>query len=113
MPLSFRISLLNCNDDDDGSDDNYIDNNNNNNNKQISEDTNVIEKEHEEIIKYEGLTIEIQRMWNVKSKVMPVIIGATGTISKSHRQFLNNKKGKREIKELQKIKPYWDCTHTS
>ena len=27
-------------------------------------------------------TIEIQRMWNVKTKVIPVIIEATGTISK-------------------------------
>jgi hypothetical protein len=27
-------------------------------------------------------TIEIQRMWNVKARVIPVIIGATGTISK-------------------------------
>jgi hypothetical protein len=29
-------------------------------------------------------------MWNVKAKVMTVIIGATGNISKSHRQLLNN-----------------------
>jgi hypothetical protein len=41
-------------------------------------------------------------MWNVKSKVIPIIIGATGTISKSLRQYLNNIPGKREIKELQK-----------
>ena len=29
------------------------------------------------------IIIEIQRMWNVKTKVIPVITGATGTISKS------------------------------
>ena len=29
-------------------------------------------------------------MWNEKAKVIPVIIGATGTISKSLRQYLSN-----------------------
>jgi hypothetical protein len=41
---------------------------------------NVIQKEGEKILKYKGLTTEIQRMWNVKTRVMPVIIGATETI---------------------------------
>jgi hypothetical protein len=36
-----------------------------------------------------------------KAKVIPVIIGATGAISKSLRQFLSNIPGKHEIKELQ------------
>ena len=40
-------------------------------------------------------------MWNVKAKETPVIIGATGTISKSLRQYLSNVSGKREIKQLQ------------
>ena len=48
----------------------------------ISGDGNVIKKEAEKILKYKDLTIETQRMWNVKTKVIPVIIGATGTISK-------------------------------
>jgi hypothetical protein len=48
----------------------------------ISGDRNVIKKEAEKILKYKDLTREIQRMWNVKTKVIPVIIGATGTISK-------------------------------
>ena len=41
-------------------------------------------------------------MWNVKAKVKPVITGATGTISKSLKQYLSNIPGKHEIKELQK-----------
>jgi hypothetical protein len=45
-------------------------------------DRNVIQKEAENILKYKDLTAEIQRMWNVKTGVIPVIIGATGTISK-------------------------------
>ena len=48
------------------------------------------------------LTIEIQRMWNVKTKVIPVIIGATGTISKSFRKCVSNIPGNHEVKELQK-----------
>jgi hypothetical protein len=40
-------------------------------------------------------------MWNVKAKVIPVITGATGTISKSLRKYLSNIPGKHEIKGLQ------------
>jgi hypothetical protein len=38
----------------------------------------------------------------VEAKVIPLIIGATGTISKSLRQYLSNIQGKHEIKELLK-----------
>jgi len=46
----------------------------------ISGDRNMIIKEAEKILKYKDLTIEIQRMWNVEPKVIPVVIGSTGTI---------------------------------
>ena len=41
-------------------------------------------------------------MWNVKIKVIPVIIGATGTVSKSFIKYVRNIPGKHEVKELQK-----------
>ena len=68
----------------------------------ISGDRNVIKKEAEKILKYKDLTIEIQRMWKVKTRVIPVIIGATGTISKSFRKYMSNIPGNHEVKELQK-----------
>jgi len=69
---------------------------------EISGDRNVIKKEAGKILKYKDLTILIQRMWNVKTKVIPVIIGATGTILKSFRKYVSNIPGKHEVKELQK-----------
>ena len=45
----------------------------------ISGDRNVIKKEAEKILKHKDLTTEIQRMWNVKTKAIPAIIGTTGT----------------------------------
>jgi hypothetical protein len=75
--------------DDDDDDDDDDDNNNNN-------------KEGEEILNYKDLTIEIQGMWNVKTKVIPVIIGATGTISKSFRKYVSYLPGNHEVKQLQK-----------
>jgi hypothetical protein len=60
----------------------------------ISGDKNVMKKEAENILKYKDFTIEIQRIWNVKTKVIPVIIGATGTIIKSFRNYLSNIPGK-------------------
>jgi hypothetical protein len=54
------------------------------------------------IIINKDLTIEIQRTWNVKAKVIPVVIGATGTISKSFRKYVSNIPGNYDVKELQK-----------
>ena len=68
----------------------------------ISGSRNVIKKEAEKILKYTDLITEIQRMWNVKAKVIRVMIGTILTISKSLRQYLSNISGKHEIKEVKK-----------
>jgi hypothetical protein len=52
----------------------------------ISGNRNVIQKETKEILKYKHLTIETQHMWNVKTNVIPLITGVTGTISRSFRK---------------------------
>jgi hypothetical protein len=41
-------------------------------------------------------------MWNVKSKVIPIIMDATGTISKSFIKYVSNIPGNHEVKELEK-----------
>jgi hypothetical protein len=50
-------------------------------------------------------------MWNVKTNVIPIIIGATGTISKSFRKYLSNVPEKHTIRELQETPTYW-ALHT-
>jgi len=68
----------------------------------ISGDRNVIKKEVEKVLKYKELTIEIEHTWNVRTKVIPVTIGATGTILKPFRKYVSNIPEKQEVKELQK-----------
>jgi len=76
---------------------------------------NVTKNEAEKILKYEDLKIEIQHMWNANTKVIPVMAGASGTTSKSFRNYvyLNNipvKKGHYETTEYSRI---GHCTHTA
>ena len=41
-------------------------------------------------------------MWNIKTKVISTIRGATGIVSKSFIKYVSNIPGKHEVKELQK-----------
>ena len=52
----------------------------------------MIKKEAEKILIYKDLTIEIQRMWNVKTRVIPVIF----------RKYVSSIPGNHEVWELQK-----------
>jgi hypothetical protein len=62
---------------------------------------NVIQKETEKKLKFKNLSIEIQRMWNMKCFVIPVIIGATGIVSKSLQRYLETIPGQHSIDSLQ------------
>jgi hypothetical protein len=52
-------------------------------------------------------------MWNVKTRVIPVIIGATETISKSFRKYVSDIPGNHDVKGLQKNSHIGHCTHTA
>ena len=54
----------------------------------IPEDRNVVQKEAENKLKYKSLCIEIQRMWNMKCTIIPVVNGATGTVTKGLKTTL-------------------------
>jgi hypothetical protein len=53
----------------------------------IPSDRNVIQKESEKKLKYKNLGVEIQRMWNMKYFVIPIIIGATGILTKGLKKI--------------------------
>jgi hypothetical protein len=46
----------------------------------ISGDRNVTKKGTDKILKYKDLTIKVEHMWNVKTKEIPIITGATTAI---------------------------------
>jgi hypothetical protein len=46
-----------------------------------------MQKESEKKLKYKQLRIEIQQMWNMKCFVIPVIIGATGIVTRGLKKI--------------------------
>jgi hypothetical protein len=68
----------------------------------ISSDRNVIQKESKNKLKYKNLSIEIQQMWNMKCFVIPVIIRATGIVTRGLKKYLETIPGKHSIDSLQK-----------
>ena len=63
----------------------------------IPTDRNVVQKEAEKMLQYKSLCIEIQRIWNLKCTIVPVIIGATGIKTRSLKKNLETLPGKHSI----------------
>jgi hypothetical protein len=68
----------------------------------IPSDKDIIQKKAEKKLKHKNLSIEIQKMWNMKCFVVPVIIGATGIVSKSSQKYLETIPGQHSTDSLQK-----------
>jgi hypothetical protein len=77
----------------------------------IPSDRNVIQKESEKKLKYKNLSVEVQRMWNMKCFVTPVITGATGIVTRGLKKYLNTIPGKHSIVSLQKNSCTRNITH--
>lgn len=68
----------------------------------IPMDENIVAKEAEKRIKYKDLEIEIQMMWNLRTKVNLSINGALGTVGITIEDLLRKIPDKHNLKELQK-----------
>ena len=54
-----------------------------------SDSSNISAKEFEKLGKYKDLEIEIANMWKMKTKTIPVIVGALGMIKNGTEKFAN------------------------
>jgi len=70
----------------------------------LADDLNAVTKETEKRSKYEDLETEVGRMWKVRTKIVPVIIGALGTTEKGLYRNHQLPPGYPSAIELQKIK---------
>lgn len=68
----------------------------------VPSERNVSVKEIEKLSKYKDLEIEINRMWEMRTAVIPVVIGALGLIKKGQDKHIAKIPGRVEISELQK-----------
>ena len=63
----------------------------------VPSDRNIALKEIEKISKYKDLELEIQRMWHMKTIVIPVVVSALGTVKKGMKLKKTSRKYPREL----------------
>ena len=66
-------------------------------------DKNLSSGESGKISKCKDLEIEIERMLHLKPTLVPVIVGALGTVKKGTNEYLQHILGKPSLTEIQKI----------
>ena len=64
-------------------------------------------------LKYKSLCIEIQRMWNLKCTIIPVIVGATGIVTRSLRKKFGRGTRKTFDRFTTKDSYTWNITHNT
>jgi hypothetical protein len=56
----------------------------------IDADRNILQKELEKKLKYKNMRTEIHRIWNMKCFAIPVVIEATGIVTRGLKICVNN-----------------------
>ena len=68
----------------------------------VSSDSNISDKQFEKRSKYKDLEIEIAKMWKMKRKTKPIIVGALGMIKKGTQKYDKEIPGNLFLVEIQK-----------
>ena len=69
----------------------------------VPSDSSISGKEFEKRSKYKDLEIELAKMWKMKTKTIPDIIGALAMIKKRLQKNVNEIPGNFPVAEIQKI----------
>ena len=69
----------------------------------VPSDNNVAAIVFEKLSKYKDLEIEVEKMWHLKTKTIPVVVGALGLIRKCTNAFIEKIPGSPSHQEVQKI----------
>ena len=68
----------------------------------IPYDTKIMEREIDKITKYQDIAREIRRLWNVKTQIVPLVIGTLGSMPKDLEHWLEMIGIKPRMNDLQK-----------
>ena len=60
----------------------------------VPSDQNISLKEFQKLSEYKDREIEVTKMWKLKTKIIPVVIGALGMIKKVSQNFIDQVPGK-------------------
>ena len=69
----------------------------------VPSDRNIALKETEKKNKFKDLELEIERMWHMRTEVIPVVVGALGTIKKGMIENIKRVSERATVTETQKI----------
>ena len=70
---------------------------------ECASDSNISAKEFEKLSKCKDLEFEIAKMWKMKAKTIPVMVGALVMIKKGTQKYVNEIPGHLSLAEIQKI----------
>ena len=66
-------------------------------------DMNISAEEFEKLSKYKDLQIEVERMWQLKTSIALIVVGALGSVKKGTAKHLEKIPGKQNLAEIQKV----------